>query len=288
MKIKEWAAFIALGLIWGSSFLWIKIALHEIGPFFLVALRLLLAILCLATVTFFTKPAWPIDKKTYLHLFVLGITNNGLPYLLISWGEQHIDSAVAAILNSTVPLFTMIIAHFLTTDDRMTKSRLVGLVAGFLGVVVLLSRDLFGGFQATLFGQAAVLFAALSYAFSTIYARRTTINVSPVVRAMLPLVGADLLLWFISPIAESPLHLPSQALTWVSVTWLGILGVGVAYMIYFYLLHAIGPTRTTLVSYVFPVVGVLLGIIFLKERFDWNLIVGTLMIIGSIFIINRR
>jgi drug/metabolite transporter (DMT)-like permease len=288
LKLKEWVAFIALGLIWGSSFLWIKIAVSEVGPFLLVAIRLLIGILGLLVVVIARRPAWPLQKQTWINLTLLGITNNGLPYLLISWGEQYIDSAVAAILNSTVPLFTMLIAHFALSDDRLTPSRLVALLTGFSGVVILVSRDLNGTLQSGVFGQIAVIIGAISYAFSTILARRTTQKIDPILRAMIPLFGADLILWGVTPIAEAPLQFPKIPLTWVAIVWLGLMGVAVAYMLYFYLIHSVGPTRTSLVTYIFPLVGVVLGVLFLKETLDWHLALGTVFIVGSLILVNRK
>ena len=137
MKLKDWLAFAALGLAWGSSFLWIKIAVQEIGPFTLVAFRLLFGILGLLLVVAISRPEWPKTRRQWLALVLLGITNTAVPFTLISWGEQYIDSAVAAILNSTVPLFTMVIAHFALSDDRLSAARLAGLLTGFAGVVIL-------------------------------------------------------------------------------------------------------------------------------------------------------
>jgi len=287
VKVKDWLAFVSLGLIWGSSFLWIKIALIEIGPFLLVALRLLSGILALLLVMFFTRPALPRSRKVWVSLTFLGVINNALPYLLISWGELYIDSAVAAILNSTAPLFTMLIAHLFLSDDRMTPRRVAALLVGFGGIVILFSRDLNGGFRASWLGQSAVLLAAIFYALSSVYARRTTKGLPPAIQSLIPLLGADMILWGLTPLVESPLALPQIALTWIAVLWLGVLGVAVAYLLYFYLLHSVGPTRTVLVTYVFPLIGVALGVLFLNEVLDWQLAVGGGLIVGSIVIVNR-
>lgn len=288
MKIRAWLAFSALGLIWGSSFLWIKIALEEIGPLLLVALRLFFGILVLSVTAAISRPEWPRQRRIWLTLTFLGLINNALPYLLISWGEQYIDSAVAAILNSTAPLFTMLIAHQFLSDDRMTSTRVAGLLLGFLGILVLFSRDLPGGMQRGLLGQAAVLLAAMLYAISSVFARRKTIGLAPAVQALVPLIGADALIWGMTPLLEGPLHLPRLPLTWVAVVWLGSLGVAVAYYLYFYLLHTVGPTRTILVTYVFPLIGVALGVFFLNERLDWHLALGAGLVVCSIAVVNRR
>jgi drug/metabolite transporter (DMT)-like permease len=287
LKPKDWLAFILLGLAWGTSFLWIKIAVQEIGPFLLVALRLLFGILGLTVVVIYTRPAWPKERRLWMALAVLGITNTALPFVLISWGEQYIDSAVAAVLNSTVPLFTMLIAHFTLRDDRITATRLIGLLVGFAGIIILLSRDLVSGAQANLLGQAAVLLAALFYAGSSVFARKNTQGLTPMVQALVPLVVADALMWLVTPLVEAPLALPSLPLTWLAIAWLGLIGSCLAYLLFYYLLHSVGPTRTTLVTYVFPVVGVVLGVVFLNELLDWQLFVGGAMVVGSIVLVNK-
>lgn len=288
MKLKDWLAFAALGLAWGSSFLWIKIAVAEVGPFTLVALRLLFGVLGLLAVAGFKRPDWPVRGPVWRSLVILGLINTAIPFVLISWGELYIDSAVAAVLNSTVPLFTMIVAHLFLSDDRLTAMRLFGLLIGFVGVVVLLLRDLEGGFSGSALGQGAVLLAAMFYAGSSVFARRNARGVSPIVHSLVPLVAADAALWLVTPFAETPLTLPALPLTWLAIAWLGLIGSCLAYLLYFYLLHSVGPTRTTLVTYVFPLVGVVLGVVFLNELLDWNLLVGGGLVVGSIAVVNSR
>ncbi len=106
--------------------------------------------------------------------------------------------------------------------------------------------------------------------------------------ALVPLIGADLFLWGITPIVESPFTLPTLPITWVAIVWLGLLGTCVAFLLYYYLLHSVGPTRTTLVTYVFPLVGLILGVVFLNELLDWHLLVGSILIVGSILVVNTR
>ena len=287
--MKQWGAFWLLGLIWGSSFLWIRIAVQEIGPVTLVSLRLLFGVLGLAAVSLWVRPTLPRDGRTWALLALLGITNTAIPFVLISWGEIHIPSAWAAILNGTTPLFTIVIAHFFLHDDRITIMRLIGLAVGFVGVIALLSRDLGAALSASsLPAQGAVLLAALFYAGSSVFARSRFRGVAPVVHALLPLVAADMVVWFLLPSVESPVRLPVLPMTWIALAWLGLLGSCLAYLLYYYLIHAWGPTRATLVTYVFPPVGLVLGILFLHEVADWRLLVGSGLIMGSIAIINLR
>ncbi len=287
MRLQHWLAFIGLGLAWGSSFLWIKIAVQEIGPFLLVAFRLLFGAAGLGVVAAAARPEWPRTRRFWRALILLGITNTAIPFVLISWGEQFIDSAVAAIMNSTMPLFTMVIAHFALLDDRLTWARLAGLLTGFAGVVLIVSRDLQAGLAGSLAGQTAVMLAAMFYAGSTVYARRNTQGLSPIVMALVPMLVADAALWLVTPVVESPLALPGLGLTWLALLWLGLIGSCLAYLLYYFLLHSVGPTRTSLVTYVFPLVGVALGVIFLGEALTWQLAVGGGLVVGGVAVVNR-
>ena len=142
MNAKHWSIFILLGAIWCSSFMWIKIAVQEVGPVTLVAFRVLFGLLFGIVVILVQRIPLPQTFKAWFPLLLLGVTNVAIPFYLISWGEKSIDSAVAAILDATVPLFTILIAHFLLQDDKMTVPKVLGLLIGFAGVVVLMSKDI--------------------------------------------------------------------------------------------------------------------------------------------------
>ncbi len=287
MKPKEWAIFIALGMIWGSSFLWIKIAVQEVDAFTLVGWRLLFGTLGMLAVIGLRRPSFPRTWRTWVALAVLGIINTALPFVLISWGEKSIDSAVAAVLNSTVPLFTLVIAHLFLHDEQITARKAVGLLIGFAGIVALMARDLeIGNLRAGLLGQAAVLLAAVSYASASVFARRTMREISPMVQAFVPMAFADAVVWSMASQVGEPGRLPALPMTWVALLWLGLLGSCVAYLLYFSLLHSVGATRAVMVTYIFPVVGVALGVLFLDELADWHLLVGGLLVVASIAVVN--
>ncbi len=288
MKIKEWSAFALLGLVWGSSFLWIKIAVQEVGPFTLVAFRLLFGVLGLLVIMRWQRQSFPRDRRTLLAYLFMGVVNTAVPFVLISWGETKIDSGLASILNGTVPLFTIVIAHYWLHDEKITVGRLAGLAVGFVGVVVLVSRD-FGpqGLHGNLWGQLAVIAASICYATAITFSRRHLRNQPPVVQSLMVLLIADAVIWPATLMADRPFHLPQLPITWLALAWLGLLGSCFAYLMFFYLINAWGPTRASLVTYVFPVIGVFLGIIFLKEVADWRLIVGTLLIAGAVLGVNN-
>lgn len=288
MSVKSWGAFGLLGLVWGSSFLWIKLALREVLPFTLVGYRLLFGLVGMALVIAVVRPRFPRDKKTWLMLLLLGLTNTALPFVLISWGEQSIDSARAAILNSTVPLFTLVIAHFVLPDERISWKRGSGLLIGLIGVRVLVGGNVdLSNIGGQSWGDAAVLAAAIMYAGSAVFARKTLKEIPFTVQASIPLISGDLAIWMAAVWLESPLRLPQLPLTWTALIWLGLLGSCVAYLLYYFLLNEIGPTRLTMVTYVFPVVGVVLGVVFLQEKLGWQLLAGGTLVLAGIFIVNR-
>lgn len=288
MKLKEWGAFWLLGLVWGSSFLWIKIAVTYMGPLAVAAVRQFFGLAGLLVVAAIQKQRFPRDYHTLLAYLVLGVLQSAVPFALIAWGETKIDSGLAAILNGTMPLFTILIAHLWLHDEKITPARLAGLVAGFTGVVVLGSRDVTAeGLGGTAWGQAALLAATLSYAVAATFSRRHLRREPPLVQATMVVLVGDLVLWSAVGVAERPVHLSPLPILWIALLWLGLLGSCLAYLLYFYLLGAWGATRTSLVTYVFPVIGLILGVVFLEERVDWHLALGSLLVVAGIIVVGR-
>lgn len=287
MKPKHWFVFILLGAIWSSSFLWIKIAVQEVGPITLVAFRVLFGLLFGIVVIVVQRTPWPHGFKNWFPLLLLGITNVAIPFFLISWGEQAIDSAVAAILDATVPLFTILIAHYLLRDDKMTVPKVLGLLIGFAGVVVLMSKDI-GASTGSILGQVAVVIASAFYAGSFVFARRFTENIASIFRSAGPLISSTVVMWMATFFVEKPIRVPHLSITWIALLWLGILGSGLAFVLSYYLIHEIGPTRTTMVTYLFPLGGVILGVTFLGEHLSWQLVAGAALIVASLAVANLR
>jgi drug/metabolite transporter (DMT)-like permease len=289
-QAKPWAAFIFLGTLgWGTSFLWIKIAVEEIGPFMLVALRLTVATVAAWAYLYFAGLRLPRQRKILGAMVLLGFINTAIPFLLISWGETRIDSGLAGILNGTMPLITVVIAHLLLVDDRFTPAKLVGLVLGFGGLVLLLSADAAPGQTSRdIWGQAAVLGAATLYSFSSVFVRRVLGGQHAIVISAGSLTAATAVIWIAAPIADPGLSLPVLPVTWLALVWLGLIGTTGAYLAYFYLIRTWGPTRSTMITYLFPVVAVGLGVIFLDEELVWQTAVGGLGVIGGIAIVNWR
>ena len=291
MKTKDWVLFWLVGLIWGTSFLWIKIALEDVSPIMLVGFRTLFGSLGLCIIIAFNKSAhvpWQDLKKHLLDFVILGFINIAIPWMLISWAEQFIDSGTAAILNGTVPLFTIVISPIFIEDDHITIPKLSGLAIGFIGVVLLMLPSIQDGWNDNLIGQAVFLLATLSYAVSTVFARKRMHNLPSQLQAFLQLIAGMTIIWSIALFTERPMVFPQLPITRLALLWLGLLGSSAAYLIYFSLLHKMGPTRVATVTYIPPLVGVILGAVFLGEVFYWQTLLGAALILSGITIVNIK
>src|SRR5262245_28410235 len=172
MGPQEWALLILLSILWGGSFFFGAVAVKEVGPFTVVLTRVLLAAILLYGFIRLSSLQMPSDGRTWAAFFGMGLLNNVIPFSLIFWGQTHIASGLASILNATTPLFTVLVAHILTKNERLTVSRGLGVVIGFAGVVVMIGADLLAGLGHNLLAQLAILGAAFSYALATIFGRR--------------------------------------------------------------------------------------------------------------------
>jgi drug/metabolite transporter (DMT)-like permease len=282
-------AFILLGLIWGSSFLWIKIAVDEIPPATLVAYRMSLGALGLLAFLAAGRQLSIPRGRQLVPLAILGAINTSVPIFLISWAEQFVDSGTAAVLNSLVPIFSLIIAGILLRTEPVTWLRTLGLLIGFGGAALLASRELaLRGDLAGLIGSVAVVVAAICYAAGASFAKYRIRDTPRYAVAAWSLVFAALYMWALALVADGRLIVPTQADTIVAVVWLGVLGSFIAYLCYFFLLEQLGATLTTMVTYVFPVVGVTLGVVVLGELLDWRLVLGTILVTLGIAVVSLR
>ncbi len=284
----QWLVFLALGVAWGSSYLFIKIGVETLTPFTLVAGRLAIGAFVLALVMRIRRQPMPTQRSTYWHLVVVALLGIVIPFSLITWGEQTIDSGLAAVLNGTVPLFAIVLAALVLADEPITVNRLAGLVVGFVGVVVLTSPGLADGFGGSLPGQVALIGASISYAAAGVYARRTVRGVPALTSAFLEVGFAFLISVVLAAAFGSPWASSIKPETVFSVAWLGLIGSGLAFLAFFYLLERWGATRTALVAYLLPVVGLILGVLVLQEAVSLPVLLGTGLIIGGIALANSR
>jgi drug/metabolite transporter (DMT)-like permease len=257
----------------------------DFGTFTLVALRLLVGALLLWAVVRATRQELPRERRIYGHLFVMGLVNIVIPFALITWAEQSVDSSLAAILTAPVPLFAIVIAPLFLHDEPIRVNGVVGLFVGFIGVVILTSRDLTVG-DSDLTGEIALLGAAFSYAVGAVYARRNMRGVHPLIPAVFQVTFALLVSGAIALIAEHPWDARPDVEAVFSILWLGIFGSGLAYLIVFRLFAAWGATRTTMVAYEIPVWGIILGFLVLAEPVDIRLLIGTALVVGGVALAN--
>jgi drug/metabolite transporter (DMT)-like permease len=285
----DWLLFILLGFFWGSSYLFIKIGVDAgLQPFTLVALRLLVGLSLLATVVALAREELPRRFQTYGHLVVMGLLSVALPFSLITWAEQSVDSTIAAVLNSTVPLFAIVIAAVVLRDEPITVNRLAGLAIGFIGVAVLVGfnpADVAGGDTTA---ELALIGSSISYAAGAVYARRMVHGLRPMIPALFQVAFAFVMTAVLAFIFERPIDIPMRPDAILAVVWLGLLGSGAAYLVFFRLLGRWGATRTSLVAYLLPVYGLVLGAVVLSEPVDTRLILGTVLVIGGIALVNSR
>lgn len=289
-QIREWVTFWVLAIVlWGPSFLLIKVALRELEPIMVVALRISLgAVGCWALLLWQRIPL-PRQPRLLVALVLFGLVNTAAPFLLITWAEQFIDSGVAGILNGTMPFFTTLIAHFFLADDRITPLKLLGLALGFAGMVFLVGGNLQNSnWLGSLRGQLAVIVACICYASGAVYNSRALRGNRPEVTAAYSLTGAAVWLWLSAFASGTALRLPASSAVWLAVLWLGLMGTALAYTAAFYLMRSWGPTRVSLLTYVLPVVAVTLGVVFLGETLHWQLVAGGLLVLAGIAVVNLR
>jgi drug/metabolite transporter (DMT)-like permease len=283
----EWLVFLALGIAWGSSYLFIKIGVETLTPFTLVAGRLAIGAGVLAVAMAITRAALPRSRSVYLHLLVVAMLGIVIPFFLITWGEQSIDSGLASILNGTVPLFAIVLAAMVLPDEPITVNRLAGLLIGFAGVVVLTSPALRSS-GSSLQGEIALIGASISYGATGVYARRNVRDVAALPSAFLEVGFAFLITLVAAFLLEDPLATRVEGSTVLSIAWLGLIGSGLAFMAFFFLLGRWGATRTALVAYLIPPVGIVLGVVVRGELITLPVVIGTILIIGGVALVNAR
>jgi drug/metabolite transporter (DMT)-like permease len=284
----DWLIFLALGFMWGSSYLFIKLAVDDFGTFTLIAVRLLIGAAMLWVVVRASGTALPRQRRTYGHLIVMASINIVVPFTLITWAEQSVDSALAAILNSTVPLFVLVIAPAFLPEEPIRLNGVVGLAVGFAGIVLLVSPGLVDA-SGNPAGELALLGSSLAYAAGNVYNRRNVRGLAPLIPAVFQVTFALLIVGTLALVLERPWETATPDLqAWVSVAWLGILGSGLAYLAYFRLLSHWGATRTSLVAYLLPIVGIVLGYLVLQEPVDATLLAGTALVIAGVALVNGR
>jgi drug/metabolite transporter (DMT)-like permease len=268
MGAAEWAMVLALSVLWGGSFFFVGVAVAELPPLTIVALRVGLAALALNLAVLASGRRMPGGARTWATFLAMGVLNNVIPFSLIVWGQTQIASGLASILNATTPLFTVLIAHALTRDERMSAGRLGGAIVGFAGVAVMIGPDALRGLGADVLAQLAILGASLSYAFAGVFGRRFAHEgVAPLIAASGQVTASALVLAPLALAVETPWTLPlPEAEVWGAVVGLALLSTALAYLLYFRILARVGATNLLVVTFLIPVSAIALGGTVLGER----------------------
>lgn len=283
MTLKDTGALLLLSALWGGSFLFMRIAAPALGPILLIALRVGIAAAALLGYGLLTRRL-PSLGQAWRQYLVVGIINSALPFVLISTAELHLPASVAGVLNATTPLFGALAAS-LWLGERLSPTKLGGLLLGFAGVVVMVGLYPMGVTTETLLSVGASLLAAISYGLAAVYTRRALPGGQPFALATYSQMFAALVLLPIVPFAM-PQQAPS-GLVIGSVLALSLLSTAFAYVLYFHLIVTVGPTKATMVTYLAPAFGMLWGSLFLQEPLGLGTFAGFALILASVALVNR-
>jgi len=289
MTSFEWLLLVILGLCWGCTFFFNEIAVVEVPPLVIVLVRVLLAAAILWVAVLASGATVPRDRGIWFALLVMAVINSAVPFFLIAWGQVHITGGLASILIATSPLFAVIAAHFFTTDEGFTVGKVLGVMAGLVGVVFLIGPELLGETGSDFLGQLSLLGAAFLYALSAIYGRRFAARgVAPIVVATGQMTMAVLLLP-ITLIIEQPWNLGNPSLpAWGAMLGLAVISTSFAYLIYFRILATAGAINILLVNFLVPISALLLGIFILGETLSTEQMIGMACIALGLALIDGR
>ncbi len=282
MKITEFSALLILGALWGASFLFMRIASPVLGPLVLIDVRVMIAGLFLLIYALLIRRL-PNLKAKWKEYLLLGAFNAAIPFTLIATSTLHLTASIAAILNATTPVFTAIVAR-IWLKETLTLRKLIGIPIGMVGVVILVGWSSVSLTFTVIISICFSLLAALFYGIGGVYTKRVFVGEPPLTLATGQQLGAGLLL-----IPFSVTNLPHQPVTFtvaIAVISLAIFSTSIGYLLYFYLIHHVGPTKTLSVTFLVPLFGVIFGVLFLHEHISVGTIIGLITIFGSTMFMN--
>jgi drug/metabolite transporter (DMT)-like permease len=273
-----WLLLLTLSVLWGATFFFWKVLVEYLPPFTAVFGRVAIAALVLGLVLALRGEMLPLTRAAWQRFAIMAALNNVIPFALIAYGETAIASGLASILNAATPLFTVLIAHVLTTDEKLTPLRVLGIGLGFLGVVVLVGPHMLGGLAANLLAETACLLAAIAYAFAGVYGRRLG-GMPALTAATGQLVAATLLMLPLVIVVDRPRRLASPpGVIWASLVATAVLCTAAGYPVYFRLLAIAGATNLLLVTFLLPITSLLLGAVLLGEAITPDALLGMALI----------
>jgi len=291
MAWRVWIWLLSLSILWGGSFFFAKVVVGELRPLIVVFGRVGLAALTLNIVLAATGHSLFQRDTPWPTFFAIGLLNNLIPFSLLFWAQLHLASGVASILNATTPLFTLVVAHFLTADEKMNAVKVAALLIGLGGVAVLVGPTAMSYLDAGLWGQIACLGAAFSYALAGVYGRRfQRMGITPMEAATGQVTASAVLILPIMLSIDQPWSLSTwpSSTVWAALAGLALLSTALAYVLYFRILAEAGATNLLLVTFLIPVTAILLGTAFLGERLELRQVAGMAMIGAGLALIDAR
>ena len=290
MNGGDWLLLLVLALIWGGAFLFIGIAVRHVPPLTYVWLRLTIAAAAVWTYVKLSGERVALPREVWGAILLLALLNNALPFTLFGWGQTHIASGLASILNATTPIWGVLVAHFLTADERMNPRKLAGVLLGFGGVVAMIGPSLLGSAGSSALAELACVTASLSYALAAVWARRfKRLGVSPLSVTTGQLTAGALMMLPFSMVVDRPwTHALPPAGAWAAIAALAMFCTALGYVLYFRLIDHVGATNAMLVTLLVPAVAILLGGLFLGERLQPQDFVGLALIALGLAAIDGR
>lgn len=286
--LKRLLLVVTLTALWSPSFLFIKLAVLEIPPMTTVTLRVSLAALLLCSLLLYKRQALPKNPSFWMHMSVMAFFSSMFPFCLFCYAEQTIESALAALINGTTPMFTAMLAHQFIPSDRLTPQKSLGIGLSIFGVVFLFAPSLQSGLSGNALGMIAAACASFSYSISHIYGKKFVMGQKPFVAPAAQLALSALFLFPLALWYEAPLQLPMpSAMALLGVGGLALLGTFFAFIVYYKLLEECGPTSVSMVACFFPVGGMLLGFLFLGEAFTLSSLFASVLIFIGILLVNN-
>ncbi|WP_183740809.1 DMT family transporter [Rhizobium sp. BK196] len=288
MSALTWGLLALLGLIWGGSFFFARIAVAEVPPLTLVFLRLSIAALALHIYIAGRFGIYPLLKRRWREFLILGILNNALPHALIFFGQTRIGAGLASILNATAPIWTVLIANYLTSDEKLSSAKIIGCLTGLLGTVVLVGPSITSSHDQPLWALLLPVIAAVSYGFAATYGKRFKGVVPPVIAAG-QMTASSLVALPLSLIIDRPWAIAMPSIDSIAaILAIAVLSTAFGYILYFRIMAAAGATNTSLVTLLVPPSAILLGFLFLGERLEMTDIAGMALIGAGLVILDGR
>lgn len=288
MSPSQWLLLVVLSVLWGGSFLFVGIAVGELPPLTIVLVRVALAALLLVPFVLAMGHRLPLSPAACQPFLVMALLNNVIPFSLITTGQREVASGLASVLNATTPLFTLIIAHALTADEKLAANKLAGVLVGIAGIVLLLGPEAVLGRASTLLGMSLCVGACISYGFAAWWGRRLR-TVPPLLSACCQLLGSTAVLALVAGAVDRPWTLPLPSpLTMSALAGLAALSTSLAYVIFFRILAVSGPTNVMLVTLLIPISGIGFGILVLGEAFHPRHALGAIVIASGLLLIDGR